>query len=134
VRRTAESLRGATDPGGLIIRRGRQWPRRRPVRAETVDKCSTRDKEKSAMNGRSIKLFMTGALMLSTPLSIRPQSATTSVSPQQQQESAYVCPMHPEVKSKDAGTCPKCGMTLKQMSGSQASAAQTRYGAGHIFV
>ncbi|MBZ0208196.1 MAG: hypothetical protein K8F92_00880, partial [Hyphomicrobium sp.] len=24
----------------------------------------------------------------------------------------YTCPMHPEVVSKEPGTCPKCGMTL----------------------
>jgi FtsP/CotA-like multicopper oxidase with cupredoxin domain len=28
------------------------------------------------------------------------------------QASSYVCPMHPEVTSTEAGTCPKCGMTL----------------------
>jgi FtsP/CotA-like multicopper oxidase with cupredoxin domain len=26
--------------------------------------------------------------------------------------SAYVCPMHPDVTSKEAGACPKCGMAL----------------------
>lgn len=25
---------------------------------------------------------------------------------------AYTCPMHPEVRSAEPGTCPKCGMTL----------------------
>jgi YHS domain-containing protein len=25
----------------------------------------------------------------------------------------YTCPMHPEVMNKDAGKCPKCGMTLE---------------------
>jgi FtsP/CotA-like multicopper oxidase with cupredoxin domain len=28
------------------------------------------------------------------------------------QASSYVCPMHPEVTSTEAGTCPKCGMAL----------------------
>ncbi len=28
------------------------------------------------------------------------------------QGSSYVCPMHPEVTSSEAGTCPKCGMKL----------------------
>ena len=27
---------------------------------------------------------------------------------------AYVCPMHPEVTSKEPGKCPKCGMDLVQ--------------------
>jgi Cu+-exporting ATPase len=24
----------------------------------------------------------------------------------------YTCPMHPEIKSENPGSCPKCGMTL----------------------
>jgi hypothetical protein len=27
-------------------------------------------------------------------------------------ETLYLCPMHPEVTSKEPGKCPKCGMTL----------------------
>lgn len=84
------------------------------------------------MNGRALKLFLIGVLMLSFPLAICPQSATTSASQPQQQEATYVCPMHPEVKSKEAGICAKCGMTLKQISGSQASDTQTRYGANYF--
>jgi len=34
----------------------------------------------------------------------------------QHQDAEFSCPMHPEVKSKKAGSCPKCGMTLKQKS------------------
>jgi hypothetical protein len=30
----------------------------------------------------------------------------------QKQEAIYTCPMHPEVRSKTPGKCPKCGMTL----------------------
>jgi protein SCO1/2 len=33
-----------------------------------------------------------------------------------QQDQKYVCPMHPEVVSKSAGTCPKCGMTLRAIT------------------
>jgi protein SCO1 len=85
------------------------------------------------MNGRSIKLLLIGALMMSFSLAIRPQSANTSSAAQAPQQAAtYVCPMHPEVKSKDPGSCPKCGMTLKQMSTSQAPAEQTRYGATYF--
>jgi hypothetical protein len=25
----------------------------------------------------------------------------------------YTCPMHPEVRQSDPGTCPKCGMELQ---------------------
>ncbi len=31
----------------------------------------------------------------------------------QQQASAYICPMHPEVRQDGPGTCPKCGMALE---------------------
>ncbi|HEX8184775.1 MAG TPA: SCO family protein [Blastocatellia bacterium] len=84
------------------------------------------------MNTRSVKLFLIGALMLSIPLSIHSQNTTGGASPQQQQDVVYVCPMHPEVKSKAAGNCPKCDMTLKQVSNSQASAVKTRYGANYF--
>lgn len=31
----------------------------------------------------------------------------------------FVCPMHPEVKSDQLGSCPKCGMTLIPAKDSQ---------------
>jgi protein SCO1 len=41
----------------------------------------------------------------------------------QAQGAEYSCPMHPEVKSKVAGTCPKCGMTLRQESAPRSATA-----------
>ena len=67
------------------------------------------------------KLLMLGMLMFSIPLLINSQ-LSTGVSFAQQQEGEYSCPMHPEVKSKKAGSCPKCGMTLKQKSTERDSA------------
>ena len=32
-------------------------------------------------------------------------------------EPVFVCPMHPEVVSHEAGTCPKCGMSLERSEG-----------------
>ncbi len=32
----------------------------------------------------------------------------------QQQSVVYSCPMHPDIKSKKPGKCPKCGMTLRR--------------------
>lgn len=32
------------------------------------------------------------------------------------QETGYTCPMHPEVVSDKAGTCPECGMDLEAKS------------------
>jgi Cu+-exporting ATPase len=28
-------------------------------------------------------------------------------------ETVYTCPMHPEVRQSEPGTCPKCGMELQ---------------------
>ena len=39
-------------------------------------------------------------------------------------DAAYSCPMHPEVRSRAAGRCPKCGMTLTK-SGPAAPAASS---------
>src|SRR4051812_30515333 len=61
-------------------------------------------------------------LVFSVPLIINSQ-LSGGVSFAQQQEVEYSCPMHPEVKSKKAGSCPKCGMTLKQVSKEAAPAA-----------
>ena len=33
--------------------------------------------------------------------------------PARPRPTAYACPMHPEVTATWAGTCPKCGMTLR---------------------
>ena len=77
------------------------------------------------MNSRHTKLFLLGMLTLSIPLSINSQSTVAGYSSVQQQDFQYICPMHPEVKSKAAGTCSKCGMTLKQKSNSPAPASTT---------
>lgn len=62
---------------------------------------------------KHVKLLLLGMLMLGISLAINSQ-APTAVSFAQQQTVEYSCPMHPEVKSKTGGSCPKCGMTLKQ--------------------
>ena len=68
------------------------------------------------------KLLLLGMLMFSIPLIINSQ-LPAGVSFAQQQEQQYSCPMHPEVKSKTGGSCPKCGMHLKQVSKPAAPAA-----------
>jgi P-type Cu+ transporter len=32
---------------------------------------------------------------------------------QQEGERMYACPMHPDVRQREPGTCPKCGMELE---------------------
>ncbi|HET8637148.1 MAG TPA: heavy metal translocating P-type ATPase, partial [Acidobacteriaceae bacterium] len=41
-------------------------------------------------------------------------------------EAGYTCPMHPEVRQKGPGSCPKCGMALEPEV-APASAARTEY-------
>jgi protein SCO1 len=63
----------------------------------------------------NVKLLLLGVLMLGISLAIN-SVVPAGVSFAQQQEAVeYSCPMHPEVKSKTGGSCPKCGMTLKQV-------------------
>jgi protein SCO1 len=71
------------------------------------------------MKRQYAKLLILGMLMFSIPLSINFLAGRSFA---QQQDAEYSCPMHPEVKSKKAGSCPKCGMTLKQKSAETASA------------
>ena len=44
------------------------------------------------------------------------QSDSTKVGSSEKSESAYTCPMHPEVVRKEAGVCPECGMELQILS------------------
>ena len=67
------------------------------------------------MKYKNVKLLLLGVLMVGIALAINSQ-VPTGVSFAQEQTAEYSCPMHPEVKSKKAGSCPKCGMTLKQVS------------------
>jgi protein SCO1/2 len=71
--------------------------------------------EKLDMKFTYAKLILLGMLMLSIPVLINSQFPG-GISFAQQQADEYSCPMHPEVKSKTAGSCPKCGMHLKQVS------------------
>ncbi|HVZ33729.1 MAG TPA: DUF2933 domain-containing protein [Polyangiaceae bacterium] len=50
----------------------------------------------------------------------------------------YACPMHPEVRSAQAGTCPKCGMALeaeRPVNASNGGAHQRRFTIGaYVFL
>ena len=74
------------------------------------------------MKFKYAKLLLLGMLSFSIPLLINSQ-IPAGVSFAQQQEVEYSCPMHPEVRSKTGGSCPKCGMTLKQVSKPDVPAA-----------
>src|ERR1044072_2621277 len=75
------------------------------------------------MKLRNAKLILIGLLTLTTSLLIISQvPAGVSFAQRQTVEAAeYSCPMHPEVKSKTPGSCPKCGMHLKQASKTDAA-------------
>ena len=85
------------------------------------------------MKLKGAKLLLLGVLMIGVPLLINSQ-LSAGVSFAQQQEFQYSCPMHPEVKSKTGGSCPKCGMTLKQVSKPDvpAATADSQWGGSHF--
>jgi len=82
---------------------------------------------------RDGKLLLLGVLTVSITLLINYQ-APAGISFAQEQALEYSCPMHPEVRSKTGGTCPKCGMTLKQVSKPDASVAKadSQWGENHF--
>lgn len=90
------------------------------------------DREKKNMNRRVVIMVpLLVAFAFGLPLCVQ-SLVGSGVS--QAQEAEYSCPMHPEVKSKKPGSCPKCGMTLKQPAvGRESAAAESaRSGASHF--
>lgn len=85
------------------------------------------------MKRRNMKLLLLGLLAIGIALAINSR-VPTGVSFAQQQSDEYSCPMHPEVKSKTGGSCPKCGMTLKKVSKPDAQAAKedSQWGGTHF--
>ena len=45
-------------------------------------------------------------------LNVEPAASATATKSATSAEAEYTCPMHPEVKQKGPGKCPKCGMAL----------------------
>jgi protein SCO1 len=68
------------------------------------------------MKRKNARLLLLAVLMFGIAVSISFQVPGLHSFAQQQQDVEYSCPMHPEVQSKTGGSCPKCGMTLKQVS------------------
>lgn len=85
------------------------------------------------MKRTNVKLLLLGVLMISISVLINSQ-VPAGVSFAQEQSVEYSCPMHPEVKSKTGGSCPKCGMTLKQASKPDVPAAKedSQWGGSHF--
>ncbi len=85
------------------------------------------------MKRTNVKLLLLAVLLFGISLAIISQ-APVGVSFAQEQAAEYSCPMHPEVKSKTGGSCPKCGMTLKQPSKPDTAAdkADSQWGGSHF--
>jgi protein SCO1 len=85
------------------------------------------------MKRTNVKLVLLGLLTFSISMAIISQ-APAGVSFAQKQELQYSCPMHPEVKSKTGGSCPKCGMHLKQLAKPDVPAATAgeQWGGNHF--
>ena len=76
------------------------------------------------MKRTNMNLLLLGVLMIGISVLINSQVPAVSYAQQQSVEAEYSCPMHPEVRSKTGGSCPKCGMTLKQASKPDETAAK----------
>jgi protein SCO1/2 len=79
------------------------------------------------MKLKNAKLLLLGVLIFSISLSINFLAGGSFA---QQQQLQYSCPMHPEVKSKKAGSCPKCGMRLKRKSAEPHAASSADVNSG----
>ena len=77
------------------------------------------------MKRRDAQLLLLAILMFGATLVIVTRVPGGLSYAQQQQEAEYSCPMHPEVKSRKAGSCPKCGMTLRRQSTERDSAGSS---------
>lgn len=81
------------------------------------------------MKRTSTNLVLLGVLLVGVTLLIDSQ-VPGGRSFAQQQDQEYSCPMHPDVKSKKAGSCPKCGMTLRKKSAERESVASADVNTG----
>ena len=66
------------------------------------------------------KVFLTVCVITAATSSFANQSsgAGSLAQRKQQQSISYSCPMHPDVKSRKPGKCPKCGMALRRVAAS----------------
>jgi cytochrome oxidase Cu insertion factor (SCO1/SenC/PrrC family) len=62
---------------------------------------------------RTLAALAAALLLCAAPPETRAQAAAASVRPDVAGTITYSCPMHPEVKSKRKGQCPKCKMDLR---------------------
>jgi protein SCO1 len=74
---------------------------------------------RAAMIAAQLLLLVVFLAPLATPTPAAQRKAQSA-----RKAAAYVCPMHPEVKSTRAGKCPKCGMALRPASPTNADAAE----------
>ncbi|HZA93195.1 MAG TPA: heavy metal-binding domain-containing protein, partial [Gemmatimonadales bacterium] len=69
-------------------------------------------RQRPGIRSRSV-LWLLMMAAAAAPAAAQPSSGAAARPPQSdgaQQTGAFVCPMHPDVQSKTAGTCPTCGM------------------------
>ena len=73
--------------------------------------CITKDGKKMQMKDGQC-MDMNGKMNNCSMMHKHMKSSTGKNSHKKHMAMAYTCPMHPEVTSDKAGTCPKCGMDL----------------------
>jgi cytochrome oxidase Cu insertion factor (SCO1/SenC/PrrC family) len=61
----------------------------------------------------SMSLVVVSVVIVFSSAITSPIVAQTQKRAQSQKATTYSCPMHPDIKSRKPGRCPKCGMTLR---------------------
>src|ERR1044071_10218291 len=71
----------------------------------------------------SAAALLAAALLFCAAPAARAQGVAAAAADKSTSADFYSCPMHPEVKSKKKGTCPKCKMDLRPARAEGESAA-----------
>ncbi|MDT4953983.1 MAG: hypothetical protein QOJ02_2121 [Acidobacteriota bacterium] len=82
-----------------------------------------------SMKRKSLTLLTSLFVALTCAVTVGTATATTAFAQSSQkaerQEIEYACPMHPEVKSRKRGKCPKCNMALQPVSAAKIATVGT---------
>lgn len=80
-------------------------------------------KERAKMNSRIKAAVVICALAIVTPM-LTVSAGAMAATGQQKNQAQYACAMHPEVKSRKPGKCPKCSMQLIEIGADRSGAVE----------
>lgn len=91
--------------------------------AKPILRGETKKVPKTKVNIKKIKKAKTTEKTQAAKPDVKPKNKTEVLS---QSQSAYTCPMHPEVVSSKPGKCPRCGMELVEKEGPKPTVADAQ--------